>query len=79
MAAKLGWSPNRGIKVRFACFVCQESFYINIGGDGRGLGGGERDHVFQANVLSAGLARRLENHCPVESLHPRETHKKVSW
>ena len=42
VAAKLGWSPNRGIKVRFACFVCQESFYINIGGDGTGLGGGSR-------------------------------------
>ena len=47
-----------------------------------GLGGeegGGRDHVFQANVVTGGLTRRLENHCHVESLHPRETHKKASW
>ena len=44
----------------------------------RSLGGGARgDHVFQANVFTAGLTRRLENHCPVESLHQRETQRSV--
>ena len=50
------------------------------GPDGpQGEEGGGRDHVFQANVVTGGLTRRLENHCPVESLHLWETHKKASW
>ena len=44
----------------------------------RRFGGGARgNYVFQANVFTAGLTRRLENHCPVQSLRQRETGKNA--